>query len=115
MTAAMDAPSIRSRIAPVLIVVLFGLLYAYDLWEAVSNLVAVPAQLADYNAFLIENDVTPLAVPWPILIANLLLPPLAFVLAWWLGRGHTLVVRALLYLLGLAVVAALTLSLTALL
>lgn len=115
MTAATDAPSIRSRIVPVVVGGLFGLLYGYDLWEAVSNLVAVPAQLAGYNAFLIENGLTPFVVPWPILIVNLLLPPVAFVLAWRVGRRRTLLVRALLYLLGLAVVAALTLSLTALL
>ncbi len=115
MTGATDAPRIRPRIVAVLVAILFGLLYAYDLWEAVSNLVAVPTQLAEYNAFLIENDVTPVPVPWAVLIANLLLPPAAFVLAWRVGRRRPVLVQALLYLLGLAVVAALTLSLTALL
>lgn len=115
MTAMTDAPATRARGLGLIVAILFGLLYAYDLFEAISNLVAVPAQLADYNVFLIENDLTPVPVPWVILIANLLLPPAAYALAWLLGRRKGILVQALLFLLGLAVVAALTLSLTALL
>lgn len=114
MTPA-DARSIRPRTVPVVVAIVFGLVYAYDLWEAISNLVAVPQQLAAYNVFLIENDLTPVPVPWAVLIVNLLLPPAAFVVAWWVGRRRPLLVQALLYLVGLCVVAALTLSLTALL
>lgn len=110
-----DAPSRRHRILHLAVNILLGLFYAYDLFEAISNLIAVPAQLADYNKFLIENDISPLAVPWTILVANLLLPLVVFVAAWVLGRGRSIRQQAVLLLAGLAVVAALTLTLTSLL
>lgn len=110
-----DAPSSRHRILHFAVSIFFGLFYAYDLFEGISNLVAVPAQLADYNKFLIENDITPLAVPWTILVANLLLPLVVFAVAWLLGRGRPIRQQAVLLLAGLAVVAALTLTLTSLL
>jgi hypothetical protein len=114
-TTMTDAPSRRHRILHFAVTIVFGLFYAYDLFEAISNLVAVPAQLADYNQFLIENDITPLPVPWTILIANLLLPVVVFAVAWVLGRGRSIRHQAILLLAGLALVAALTLTLTSLL
>lgn len=98
----------------VVIMIAFGLFYAYDLFEALSNLVGVPAQIAEFNKFLIENDVEPQPVPWAVLVANLLLPPIAYAAAWLLGRGRGVLVQVLLFTLGLAVVAALSLTLTAL-
>lgn len=115
MTAATEVPGTRHRVLRFAVAILFGLLYAYDLFEAISNLIALPAQLAEYNVFLIENDLTPLAVPWAILIGNLLLPPVAYIGAWWLGRRRSILIQTLLFLVGLAVVAALTLTLTAVL
>jgi hypothetical protein len=115
MTPTADAPSRKHRILHFAVNIFFGLFYAYDLFEGISNLVAVPAQLADYNQFLIENDITPLAVPWTILIANLLLPLVAFAAAWALGRGRRIRHQAILLLAGLAVVAAVTLTMTSLL
>lgn len=115
MSTLTDAPSRRHRALRFAVIVAFGLFYAYDLFEAISNLAAVPAQLADYNRFLIENDLTPVAVPWAILVVNLLLPVVAFAAAWVLGRGRRIRQQAVLLAVGLAVVAALTLSLTALL
>lgn len=116
-TAATSTPPRRKHrgVWGVTVAVLFALLYGYDLWEAISNLVAVPAQLAEYNVFLIDNGLTPLAVPWSILIANLVVPPIAFGCAWWLGRRHGVAVQALMFLAGLGVVGALTLTFTALL
>ncbi|MCU1546903.1 MAG: hypothetical protein JWP30_2003 [Homoserinimonas sp.] len=95
------------------VAIAFGLLYAYDLFEAISNLIEVPVQLAAYNKFLIENDITPEPVPWVVLIGNLLTPVAAFVIAYWLGRKRSLLLRVLAYAAGLAVVAALTLTFTA--
>jgi hypothetical protein len=114
MSAVTDAPTRRHRTLHWTVNIAFALFYAYDLFEAISNLVGVPSQIADYNVFLIENDLTPVAVPWVILIVNLLLPVLAFAAAWALGRGRRILHQAVLLAAGLAVVAALTLSLTAL-
>lgn len=96
------------------VAIVFGLFYAFDLFEAITNLFGVVALVGEQNVFLIENDITPIAVPWAVLLANLALPPLAFGLAWWLGRRRGILHQALLYVVGLSVVAALTLSFTAL-
>lgn len=93
---------------------LFGLIYAYDLFEAISNVVGVVTQLDAYNVFAAENGLDQASVPWILLVATLALPPVAYGVAMVLGRRHGLGMRALLFAAGLAVVAAATLSLTAL-
>ena len=99
---------------PTLIVAsLFGILYAYDLFEAASNLFGVTAQLAEYNAFATENDLAVRSVPWAVLIANLLLAPIGFVGALVLGRRRNLAVKALVLVAGLCVTAAVSLSFAA--
>ena len=97
---------------PTLIVVsLFGILYAYDLFEAASNLFGVTGQLAEYNVFAAENDLAVRSVPWAVLIANLLLAPVVFVGALILGRRRNLPGKALVLAAGLCVTAAVSLSL----
>lgn len=100
----------------VALVVLFGLLFAYDLFEAVTNLVSVPGQ-ARYanNDFYAENGLDGLVAspPWVALIANVALPPAAFVAALVVVRRRPLPVVALVMLAGLAAVAALSLTITA--
>lgn len=99
---------------PTLIVVsLFGILYAYDLFEAVSNLFGVTGQLAEYNVFAAENELAARSVPWAVLVTNLLLAPVGFIAALVLGRHQNLAVRALILTGGLCVIAAVSLSLSA--
>lgn len=118
MSRETDAGRPRSRgvrqWTVLVVAVLFALLYAYDLFEAISNLVGVTAQLDAYNAFAEENGLTPAAVPWALLVATIALPPVAYATAAALGRGRSIGMRALLFAAGLTVVAALTLSLIAL-
>lgn len=115
--ASQPADQHRRRSAPrwaaAAVAIVFGLFYAYDLFEAITNLFGVIDVTQRQNDFLVDNDLAPVAVPWVVLIANLLMPPLAFAGAWLLGRRRALGVQALLYLVGLAVVAAVTLSFTA--
>jgi hypothetical protein len=59
----------------------------------------------------VSVGLAPVAVPWSALIASLLLPPVVYALAFWLGRRLPLVGTALVFLAGLATVAAATLSL----
>lgn len=99
---------------PVLLVaVLFGLVYAYDLFEAASNLFGVVQLRAQQNEFTQANGLALVPVPWTILIANLLLAPVGFVVALVVGRRCNLAIRALILAVGLCVTAAMSLSLAA--
>ena len=85
---------------------LFGLFYAYDLWEALGNLFNLPVA---YDALGIGDR-----VPWLLLWTGVLVPPLAFAVAVFLGRRRNVFGKALIFLVGLAVVAGLTLAILAL-
>jgi hypothetical protein len=76
----------------ILVAIVFGLLNADVLWNAIGNLVNLP------RAF---GSVT----PWWLLILDVAVPVAAYVLAFILGRRRPLGVRALFFLVGLTVVA----------
>jgi hypothetical protein len=105
-----------SSVVVVGLVILFGLLFAYDLVEAVTNLLSVPGE-ARYanNDFYAENGLDGLVAspPWFALIANVALPPVAFVAALVVARRRALPVVALVLLTALGAVAALSLTITA--
>lgn len=103
----------RVRASTIALVVAFGLLYAYDLFEAISNLVGVVSQLGEYNRAAAEVDLDQVPIPWAILLVNIVIVPVAFGVALLAGRSLSLALRALVMLAGLAVVAALSLSLAA--
>jgi hypothetical protein len=96
------------------IAIVFGLFYAYDLFEAVSNVVGLTAQIADDNKVREAVDLAPHAVPWALLVADLLVAPVVFVVAFLLGRRRNVLQRAVLLAVGLAAVSAISLSLVAL-
>jgi hypothetical protein len=102
------APARRSAIgwAGIAIAAIFGLFYAYDLWEAVSNLVSI-AQV--YELF----DLDPADAPWWLLVIGVLVPVLVFALAVLLSRGRGLIGRLLVFTVGLMVVAAASLDIVA--
>lgn len=102
------APRLWQRIA---IAALFAVLFGYDLFEAVSDTLGVTAQIAAFNANAVSVGLAPVAVPWSALIASLLLPPVVYAFAFWFGRRLPLFGTALVFLAGLATVAAVTLSL----
>jgi hypothetical protein len=107
LEGATPAPAPRYGWLSVAIAAFFGLFYAYDLWEAVSTFFELPTF---YEAF--GFDVAQL--PWWVLVLMLVLPVVVFLLALWAGRRRTVGERALLLLVGLSVVAALSLGLIAL-
>ena len=80
----------------------FGLFYAYDVWEAVGNLVGVPHY---YEAIGFSAS-----TPWVLLIAALVFPFVIFVVVFLLGIRRNVGEKALLYITGLAVSNALALS-----
>lgn len=109
MTGGIETPAVEPRSRgvrfgfDVALAVFFGLFYAYDVWEAVGNLVG----LTQYAAAL---DSTLSSTGWVVLIAAILLPIGLFALAFVIGRRRSLAVRIALYVSGLAVSAVLYLD-----
>jgi len=87
------------------IAIVFGLFFAYDLFEAVANLLGVPPL---YNA----AGLTP---PWALLVVNAVIPVAAFGIALLLGRKKRLFVKLVLFVVALCAVAVLSLDAVALL
>ncbi|MEJ3404130.1 hypothetical protein WDJ51_05255 [Rathayibacter sp. YIM 133350] len=90
----------------VTLAIVFGLFYAYDVWEAVGNLVG----LAQFAAAL---DTTFTPVGWVVLLAGILLPVLLFAAAFVAGRRRGPLLQAAFYAVGLAVSAAWSLDILA--
>lgn len=86
---------------------LFGLLYAYDLWEAISNFVELPVV---YEYYGLDTS----AIPWWVLVIGVAVPAVIFALAVIIGRGQNILGRILIFFLGLAIVAGLSLGVLAL-
>ena len=107
--AATTTPQPRSATPlwlAVTIAVLFGVLYAFDVWEAVGNLVGLTIQAASLDVSLSGGGVV-------VLVLALVVPLLVFGLAFWLGRRRGPLAQIVLFLVGYALVQALTLDLSA--
>ncbi|GAB3616769.1 hypothetical protein GCM10027416_13260 [Okibacterium endophyticum] len=85
------------------LLVVFGLFFAYDVWEAVGNLLVIAA-----TASALETSVT--ALGWVILVLSALLPLIAFGAAYLIGRRRGPISQVLLYLTALGTSAATYLS-----
>jgi cation transport ATPase len=78
------------------VAIVFGLFYVYAFFVAISDIV-------DWS---ISSN-----APWGFLIAALLLPVVVFAAAFWVGLRRNIFGKALVFILGLVVVAALTITL----
>lgn len=78
----------------ILIPIVFAVLFALALFGPISNLLALPAV---YDAYGIGD-----AVPWPLLILAIVLPPVLYVAGLLLGRGRSPFARALILTVALA-------------
>ncbi|MBC7403525.1 MAG: hypothetical protein H7279_10205 [Microbacteriaceae bacterium] len=96
------------------IAILFGLFYVYDLFEAVSNVVGVTSQINLYNEARAVVKLDPVPIPWGWLVIDVLLAPVVFTMAVIIGRKKAVLLRVLLFVIGLTLVAATTLSVEAL-
>ena len=84
------------------VAIIFGLLYAYYLWVALSDLLAFPDEFFT-GAKLI-------AKPWALLVVNLLVPVLAYVGALLLGRRRNVLIKAVFFVIGLTIVSVVSLD-----
>ena len=110
--AADDRAARRGRLGwlSLTVAALFGLFFAYDLWEAIENAIEVPKLYAQLDAVgLPAGD-----VPWLLIWIGILIPPLAYGGAFLVGLRQNLGGKVLVFLLGLVLVAALSLSVNAL-
>lgn len=88
------------------VVAAFALLYAYDVWEAIANLVALPGF---YDAYGLGAA----SIPWWLLWVGVLIPIAAFAIAVVAGRGRSIFAKALILIVGLAVSAGLSITVLA--
>ncbi len=103
----------RTRWFRVTIIILFGLFYTWDLFSALWNFVGKLDELRIVNEVRALNSYVLIETPWIPLVASLLVPPVIFVLALLVARKRNVGVLAMVLLAGLGVVAAISLSLTA--
>lgn len=100
------SPSVRTR-SPrwlsVIIAVLFGLFFVYDMWEAIGNLVGL-------NLTATSLDTQLSGFGWTVLIFAVLMPLLVFAVAFWIGRRRSAGAQAVLYFAGLCLVAVLSID-----
>jgi hypothetical protein len=107
MSAEMHADhSVVSRLSwpRIVLAVVFGLFYAYDVWEVVASAVQILGLGLGFSP-----------IGWVIMVAALLAPFACFTAAFLIGRRRGLLVAVLAYATGLAVSAVLFFSLTVLL
>jgi hypothetical protein len=88
-----EGPSRRGYGWPsIAVAIVFGLVNAYVLWDAIENLVTLPKEFGSVT-------------PWWLLILDVAVPVVTFVVAFLIGRRRSLGHRALLFLVAFAVVA----------
>lgn len=86
---------------------LLGLFYAYDVWEAIGNMINLPAF---YDSIGIGSK----HVPWWLLWIGVVIPIVVFVLAFVIGRRRNVGGKAVVFIVGLALAAGLGIGVLAL-
>ncbi|SIN71319.1 hypothetical protein [Agromyces cerinus] len=98
--AGVDRTPVRSATPlwlAITIAVVFGVFYAYDVWEAVGNLVGL-------NITANELGVAITGGGWALLVVGIAVPLLVFGTAFWLGRHRAPLAQVVLFLAGFALV-----------
>jgi hypothetical protein len=98
--AARERP--RQGVLAIALAIVAGLVYAFFFWASISRLIALP-------------DAYPKAasLPWGLAVAGIAIPVVAYVLAFVVALRMALWRKALVYLLGLALLAAASLTVIA--
>jgi hypothetical protein len=97
-----EVASRSSLVVLIVLMVVFAILYAYPLFQGISNFVALPPY---YRQLGIGG-----AVPWYLLVIGVLAPPALYLGALLLGRSREIFARALILAVGLAATNAIALS-----
>jgi len=86
---------------------LFALFFAYDVWEAVDNLISLPR-------FYEDGGLDPAGLPWWLLWIGVGVPVVVFVAAFIIGRHRNVGEKVVIFFVGLAVSSGLGLGVIAL-
>jgi uncharacterized membrane protein len=78
---------------------LFGLVYAYFVYQAIRNTIELPKT---YDAIGLSES-----VPWVLLVIGLAIPVLVYVLAFVIGLRRPVLDKAIIFVMGLGVTAGL--------
>lgn len=95
------------------VMILFGVVYAWNLFSALSNFFGLQADLARKNEVRALNGFSLIDFPWLPIVVYMLLPLAVFGLALWFARRRSVGMLAVMLFAGLGVVAAVSLSLIA--
>ena len=106
-TAEAERPKRRLGWLTITVAVLFAILYAYNVWDAIRNLVELPT-------YYVASGLSSSSVPWWVLIIALLIPILVFAAAFWAGLRRNVLAKSLIFIVGFAVVQSLTFGAVAL-
>lgn len=109
-----SGPAVRMGWVGIGVAVFLGLFYAYDLFAAISNVVGVVTQINATNGVRQAVELALVPIPWTLLIVDLAIAPAAYLAAFLLARRRSPLVLAVLLLVGLTAVAAMSTSLVAL-
>ena len=90
-----------------IVAAVLGLFYAYDVWEAVGNMINLPA-------FYDSIGVGSKHVPWWLLWVGVLIPVVVFLIAFVIGRRRNVGDKAVVFIVGLALAAGLGIGVLAL-
>jgi hypothetical protein len=90
-----------------IVAAVLGLFYAYDVWEAVGNMINLPA-------FYDSIGVGSKHVPWWLLWIGVVIPVIVFLLAFVIGRRRNVGDKAVVFIVGLALAAGLGIGVLAL-
>ncbi len=93
------------------VAVAFGLLFAFYLYEAIAQAMALSQYVSVQNKLLGKLGHGLLSYPWVAIVIYLLLPFATYGLALVIGRRRTVVVRIGLFVLALAALSAGSLTL----
>jgi hypothetical protein len=88
------------------VLIVFGLLYAYFLWQAIGNAIVLPRFVELQGAALNGTG-------WVVIVLNILAAPLCYLAAALVGARRATGMLALLLAAGLCLLSALTLTLVA--
>ncbi len=112
--ATQRPPHAVRRVVGIAIAILFGLLFAFYLYELISQAVQLEDYLRLQNPVLKKAGHVELVYPWVAIAPLLLLPFVTFTIAFVIGRRRTVLVRVVLFVMGFAVLASGSLTLESL-